>query len=155
MVARPGRLLDACFDAGVARLAAHWEAEPHLDRWLQAVRAKGVQAGVAINPSTPAELLVDVLHLCDFVLVMSVNPGFAGQRFLPHALEKCRRLARLIAERSLPTTLELDGGVALDNAAAVARAGVTTLVAGSSVYSAPDPAGAILALRRAAEGGAA
>jgi len=155
MVARPGRLLDACCDAGAARLAAHWEAEPHLDRWLQAVRAKGVKAGVAVNPSTPVELLADVLHLCDFVLVMSVNPGFAGQRFLPHALEKCRRLARIIGERALPTTIELDGGVALDNAADVARAGVTTLVAGSSVYSAPDPAGAISALRRAAEGGVA
>ncbi len=153
MVARPAQLLDACFDAGVARLAAHWEAEPHLDRWLQAVRARGVQAGVALNPATPAELLVDVLHLCDFVLVMSVNPGFAGQRFLPRALDKCRRLARLIGERGLPTTIELDGGVGLENAADAVRSGVTTLVAGSSIYSAPDPAGAISALRRAAEGG--
>jgi ribulose-phosphate 3-epimerase len=117
------------------------------------VRARGVKAGVAINPATPVELLVDVLHQCDFVLVMSVNPGFAGQSFLPQALEKCRRLASLIAARSLATTIELDGGVGLANAADAVRAGVTTLVAGSSVYSAPDPAGAIAELRRAAEGG--
>ena len=93
------------------------------------------------------------MHQCDFVLVMSVNPGFAGQRFLPHALAKCRRLAELISARGLATTIELDGGVGLDNAADAARAGVTTLVAGSSVYGAPDPVGAIAALRRAAEGG--
>ncbi|MGH7336906.1 MAG: ribulose-phosphate 3-epimerase, partial [Myxococcota bacterium] len=147
--------VEACAAAGAARLAAHWEAEPHLDRWLQAVRAAGMKAGVAINPATPVELLVDVLQQCDFVLVMSVNPGFAGQTFLPHALDKCRRLARAIRERGLETTIELDGGVGLDNAADAARAGVTTLVAGSSVYSAPDPAGAIRALRAAAERGSA
>jgi ribulose-phosphate 3-epimerase len=153
MVARPDRLLDAWLALRPARLAAHWEAEPHLDRWLRAVRARGVAAGVAVNPATPVELLADVLDLCDFVIVMSVNPGFAGQSFLPRALDKCARLARRLAERALPTTITLDGGVGLDNAAAAVRAGVTTLVAGSSVYGAPDPAGAIAALRRAAEGG--
>jgi ribulose-phosphate 3-epimerase len=155
MVVRPARLVEACAAAGAARLAAHWEAEPHLDRWLQAVRAAGMKAGVAINPATPVELLIDTLDRCDFVLVMSVNPGFAGQTFLPNALDKCRRLARAIRERGLATTIELDGGVGLDNAGEAARAGVTTLVAGSSVYSAPDPAGAIKALRAAAEGGCA
>ena len=152
MVVEPGRLLDAYLDAGVARLACHWEAEPHLDRWLRAVRARGVSAGVAINPATPADLLDEVLELCDFVLVMSVNPGFAGQRFLPHALGKCERLARKIAARGLATTIELDGGVGVENAADAVRAGVTTLVAGSSVYGASDPAGAIAELRRSAEG---
>jgi ribulose-phosphate 3-epimerase len=153
MVAHPARLIDACAEAGAARLAAHWEAEPHLDRWLQAVRTAGMKAGVAINPATPVELLFDCLHLCDFVLVMSVNPGFAGQKFLPHALDKCRRLAQAIAARGLLTTIELDGGVGLENAADARRAGVTTLVAGSSIYSAADPAGAIRALRSAAERG--
>jgi ribulose-phosphate 3-epimerase len=151
MVEAPERLLDAYLAAGAARVAVHQEAAVHLDRLLAAIRAGGARAGVAINPATPVETLVDVLHACDFVLLMSVNPGFAGQAFLPHVLDKARRLAALVAERRLPVTLALDGGVSAANAAAVARAGVTTLIAGSSVYGAPDPAAAIGALRRAAE----
>lgn len=155
MVEHPDRYIDSCAEAGAARLAAHVEAERHLDRWLQAVRARGMSPGIALNPGTAVELLVDVLHLADFVIVMSVNPGFAGQKFLPHALEKCRRLRRAIDERALATTLALDGGVGLDNAEAAARAGVHTLIAGSSVYAADDPVAAIAALRRSAEGVAA
>jgi len=151
MVARPDALLDAYLDAGAARIAVHWEAAVHLDRLLSAIRAGGARSGVAINPATPVENLVDVLQACDFVLLMSVNPGFAGQPFLPHVLDKARRLRRMVEERGLEVTLALDGGVAESNAADVARAGVTTLVAGSSVYSAPDPVAAVGALRRAAE----
>ncbi|KAB2958628.1 MAG: ribulose-phosphate 3-epimerase [Thermoanaerobaculia bacterium] len=150
MVAAPERLLQAYLDAGAARLAVHWEAATHLDRLLAAIRAGGARAGVAVNPATPVEHLVDVLHACDFVLLMSVNPGFAGQAFLPHVLDKARRLSERIAARGLPVTLELDGGVGPGNAAAAARAGITTLVAGSSVYGAADPAAAIGELRRAA-----
>ena len=150
MVEAPERLLDAYLAAGAARLAVHWEAATHLDRLLGAIRAGGARAGVAISPATPAEHLVDVLHACDFVLLMSVNPGFAGQAFLPHVLDKAHRLAALIAARGLPVTLELDGGVGPGNAAAAVRAGITTLVAGSSVYGTADPAAAIGELRRAA-----
>jgi ribulose-phosphate 3-epimerase len=152
MVERPERLLDAYLEAGAARITVHWEAAVHLDRLLAAIRAGGARAGVAINPATPAELLVDVLHACDFVLVMSVNPGFAGQRFLPHALDKARRLGTLVRERGAATVLALDGGVSTSNAAEIGRAGFTTLVAGSSVYGAADPVAAIAALRRAAQG---
>jgi ribulose-phosphate 3-epimerase len=150
MVEEPERLLDAYLAAGAARVAVHWEAARHLDRLLSAIRAAGARAGVAINPATPVESLVDVLHACDFVILMSVNPGFSGQSFLPHVIGKTRRLAALVRERGAAVTLEIDGGVGPENAGELARAGATTLVAGSSVYGRPDPAAAIGALRRAA-----
>ena len=145
MVADPDRLLAAYLDAGAARVAVHWEAAVHLDRTLAAVRAAGARAGVALNPATPIVLLADV------VLLMSVNPGFSGQAFLPRVLDKARRLARFLAERGAAVTLELDGGVGADNIGAARRAGVTTFVAGSSVYGAADPAAAIRLLRARAE----
>lgn len=150
MVEEPDRLLDAYLAAGAARLAVHWEAAGHLDRLLAAIRAGGARAGVALNPATPIECLVDVLHTCDFVLLMSVNPGFAGQAFLPHVVDKTRRLAALVRQRGLAVTLEIDGGVGLGNAGELARAGATTLVAGASVYAQADPVAAVGALRRAA-----
>ena len=150
MVEEPERLLDAYLAAGAARVAVHWEAARHLDRLLAAIRAAGARAGVALNPATPVESLIDVLHACDFVLLMSVNPGFSGQSFLPHVIGKTRRLAALVRERGAAVTLEIDGGVGPENAGELARAGATTLVAGSSVYGRPDPAAAIGALRRAA-----
>jgi len=155
MVSNPDRLLDAYLAAGAARVAVHYEAATHLDRLLSVIRGKGVRAGVAINPASPVELLADVLHLCDFVLLMSVNPGFSGQSFLPHVLDKARRLAARIAERGLATTLELDGGVSIENAADCVRAGIRTLVAGSAVYGSGDPRQAIRQLRIAAERGLA
>jgi ribulose-phosphate 3-epimerase len=150
MVEQPERLLDAYLAAGAARVSVHLEAAVHLDRLLGAIRDGGARAGVALNPSTPVESLVEVLHRCDFVLLMSVNPGFSGQRFLPHVLGKARRLADRIAELGLETTIEIDGGVDVENAARCADAGVRTLVAGSSVYGAADPAAAVRALRAAA-----
>ncbi len=151
MVTDPDRLLGAYLDAGAARVSVHLEAAVHLDRTLAAVRAAGARAGVALNPATPVELLADVLHACDFVLLMSVNPGFSGQAFLPHVLDKARRLTATIAARRVPVTLELDGGVALGNIGEIRRAGVTTFVAGSSVYAAADPVAAIQGLRARAE----
>ncbi len=151
MVEEPERLLEAYLAAGATRVAFHWEAAAHHDRLLAAIRAGGARAGIALNPSTPVEQLVDVLHACDFVLLMSVNPGFGGQSFLPRVLDKARRLVQLVRERNLAATLEIDGGVGPDNAAEIARAGVTTLVAGSSVYAAPDPVAAIGDLRRTAQ----
>lgn len=153
MVETPERLLADYLAAGAARIAVHQEAVVHLDRLLTAIRDGGAEAGVALNPATPVETLVDVLHRCDFVLLMSVNPGFAGQAFLPQVLEKARRLRRRIVEEALAVSIELDGGVSLTNAADCVAAGVDTLVAGSSVYSAPDPAGAIRELRQQARRG--
>jgi ribulose-phosphate 3-epimerase len=155
MVEEPGRLLPSYLEAGAARVAVHWEAAAHHDRLLAAIRAGGAAAGLALNPSTPVEALVDVLHACDFVLLMSVNPGFAGQRFLPHVVAKVRRLAAMIESGRFAATIEIDGGVDLGNAAELAAAGVRTLVAGSSVYGAADPAAAIGALRAAARRGIA
>ena len=153
MIERPERSLDAYLAAGAARISVHVEAVVHLDRLLGVLRAAGVAAGVAINPSTPVESLREVLHLCDFVTVMSVNPGFAGQAFLPQALDKTRRLAALVGELGSTATIEIDGGVAESNAEQCVRAGASTLVAGSSVYGAADPAAAIRQLRAAAERG--
>jgi len=149
MVEDPDRLLDLYLDGSARRVAVHLEATRHLDRTLSAIRAAGVEAGVALNPATPVESLVDCLHVADFVLLMSVNPGFAGQAFLPHVLNKARRLRELASGLEI----ELDGGVSAANAADCVRAGVTTLVAGSSVYGAPDPVAAIQELRAAAERG--
>jgi ribulose-phosphate 3-epimerase len=153
MVEHPERLLSAYLEAGAARVTVHWEAATHLDRVLAQVREAGVRAGVALNPATPVELLVDILGACDDVLLMSVNPGFGGQKFLPYALDKARRLAATIARRELPTSIAIDGGVGVDNAAACVAAGVTTLVAGSSVYGTDDPVQAIRRLREAAQRG--
>jgi ribulose-phosphate 3-epimerase len=150
MVAEPERLLDQYLACGAARIAVHQEAVVHLDRLLAELRSGGVQAGVALNPATPVDSLVDVLHLCDFVIVMSVNPGFGGQVFLPHALDKIRRLSALCETRGLDLSIEIDGGVDPGNAADCVRAGARTLVAGSSIYSADDPVAALRRLRAAA-----
>ncbi|MCB1009149.1 MAG: ribulose-phosphate 3-epimerase [Acidobacteria bacterium] len=153
MVVEPDRLLASYLEVGVARVAVHWEATTHLDRTLAAIRAGGARAGVALNPATPVEMLADILHSVDFVLLMSVNPGFAGQPFLPYVLDKARRLRAAIERAGAATTIALDGGVGLGNARAVGAAGITTLVAGSSVYGAEDPGSAIAELRRLADEG--
>lgn len=155
MVERPERLLADYLNSGPARLCFHWEAAVHHDRLLRTIRDAGVRAGLALNPSTPVELLADILGACDFVLLMSVNPGFGGQSFLPRVLDKGRRLTAMIRAGGHATTLEVDGGVTLDNAADLAGAGFQTLVAGSSIYSAADPVDAISALRQAALKGVA
>lgn len=150
MVANPEQLLEAYLDCGPAWLSVHYEATTHLDRALAVIRGRGVKAGVVLNPTTPVEVLADSLQLADFVLLMSVNPGFGGQAFLPYVLDKARRLRKMIAERSLPVAIEIDGGIGLDNIAAAAAAGVDVCVAGSSVFSTADPAAAIRRLRAAA-----
>ena len=139
MVANPDRLLDDYLAAGASRVIVHWEAAPHLDRLLERIRKGGAEAGVAINPATPVELLVDVLPRLDFVLVMSVNPGFGGQAFLPRALDKARRLRRMIEISGLPVEIEMDGGIDRDNIARVVSAGVDVCVAGSAVFGAGGP----------------
>jgi ribulose-phosphate 3-epimerase len=148
MVREPERLLDAYLDAGAARIAVHWEATTHLDRVLRRVRERGAGAGVALNPATPVQLLEDCLGSLDFVLLMSVNPGFAGQSFLPRALEKARRLRELLERRGLGVEIEMDGGIDAGNVGDVVASGVSVCVAGSAVFSAPDPVAAMRELLR-------
>ncbi len=151
MVTNPERLLEEFLAAGAAWVSVHWEAAAHLDRLLQRIRGRGARAGVALNPATPVEVLVDVLGQVDFVLLMSVNPGFAGQEFLPYVLEKARRLRRTIDARSLPVAIEMDGGIGPDNVRRVVEAGVDVCVAGSSVFATPQPALTMRRLRQLAE----
>jgi ribulose-phosphate 3-epimerase len=150
MVANPDRLLDDYLAAGAARLAVHWEAAAHLDRQLERIRRAGARAGVALNPATPVELLVDVLPRLDFVLLMSVNPGFSGQAFLPQALDKARRLRRLIEISGAAVEIEMDGGIDRDNMARVVSAGVEVCVVGSAIFTAGDPLAMMSELRERA-----
>jgi ribulose-phosphate 3-epimerase len=147
MVERPGDLLDDYLAAGAARVAVHWEAAVHLDRLLGRIREGGAAAGVAVNPATPVELLADALQALDFVLLMSVNPGFAGQAFIPGVLGKVARLRELAARAGSRVEIELDGGVGRGNIRMAAAAGVETAVAGSAVFGAPDPVAALRELR--------
>ena len=126
--------IDAFAKAGSDIITVHAEAGPHLHRSLQAVRAAGKKAGVSINPGTPAEAVLGVLDLCDLVLVMSVNPGFGVQKFIPSQLDKIKILRAAIDTQDRPIRLEVDGGVTPDNAGAICAAGADTLVAGSAVF---------------------
>ena len=141
--------------AGADMVSVHQEACPHLHRTLTAIRAAGAAPGVVLNPATPVYTLDEVLEMVDYVLVMSVNPGFGGQEFIPGVLEKVRRLRQIRAERGLGFRIEIDGGVTLDNVAEVARAGCDIIVAGTAVFGSPDPGEAVAALSRAAAGAAA
>ena len=151
MVEDPGRLLDDYLDTGVRSIAVHWEAAVHLDRLLGRIRDRGAAAGVAVNPATPVDLLIDALPRLDYVLLMSVNPGFAGQTFLPHVLDKARRLRRMVQAQNLHVEIAMDGGIGPDNIGRAQRAGVDWCVAGSSVFGAEDPVATIGDLRRRAE----
>ncbi len=153
MVSQPGRLLDAYLAAGPRWVSVHWEAATHLDRLLARIRAAGARAGVALNPATPVELLADALPGIDFVLLMSVNPGFGGQDFLPHVLAKAERLREIIVQRQLRVAIEMDGGIGHDNIRQVTAAGVDVCVAGSAVFQHDDPAAAMRRLRRKATEG--
>ncbi len=150
MVSNPDLQLPWFLAAGAARIAVHWEAAVHLDRLLAHIREGGAAAGVALNPATPGEVLADILPATDFILLMSVNPGFAGQPFLPYVLEKARRLRALIAARGLEVELAMDGGVGLENIRQVVAAGVDVCVAGSAIFGTDDPLATMSALRDAA-----
>lgn len=151
MVEDPGRLLEEYLDAGASWLSVHWEATVHMDRVLQQIRAHGAKCGVALNPSTSVDVLADVLPQLDFVLLMSVNPGFAGQEHLPYVVDKARRLREMIAERSLKTTVAMDGGIGERTIGRVVAAGVEVCVAGSSIFGAADPLEAMRRLRALAK----
>jgi ribulose-phosphate 3-epimerase len=147
MISPTDSYLEAFAAAGCDRLTVHAEATLHLDRTLQAIGALGKKAGVALNPATPETVVEYVLDRLDLVLVMSVNPGFGGQRFLPSILAKIRRLRAMIGDR--PITIEVDGGITPDTAPLVIEAGATALVAGSAVFGKPPYDRAIAALRGA------
>ncbi len=152
MVSHPDRLLDAYLSAGANWVSVHYEAVTHLDRLLARIRDAGARAGVALNPATPVELLTDILASVDFVLLMSVNPGFAGQAFLPYVLAKAARLREMIEQRKLQVAIEMDGGIGRANIRQVTAAGVDVCVAGSAVFGQDDPAAAMRQLRRQAMG---
>lgn len=150
MISEPDRYVEAFAQAGADMISVHQEATPHLDRTLSSIRAAGAQAGVVLNPATPVAALSEVLEQVDFVLVMSVNPGFGGQKFLPGSLAKLRQLAEWRADHGVAFRLEVDGGIGLENIGEVARAGADIIVAGTSIFHAPNPRESFAQLRRAA-----
>ncbi|MCL6648557.1 MAG: ribulose-phosphate 3-epimerase [Chloroflexi bacterium] len=154
MIVQPERYLEAFAEAGAERLTVHYEATPHVHRAVQQIHALERQAGVAINPATPVTVLEDVIEDVELVLVMSVNPGFGGQEFIPRAVTKLARCREMAARRGLRLDIEVDGGIGPENAAQVVAAGATVLVAGSAVYGAPEGvAAAIAELRTAGQQG--
>ncbi len=149
MIVEPGRYAEQFVKAGAQMVSMHIEADPHAHRTLSAIRAAGAQAGIAINPATPLSALDEALKFADYVLVMSVNPGFGGQEFIPESLDKVRRLRKMIDERGLKARIEIDGGIDAENVAEVASAGAEIIVSGSAIFRAPDPAAALRELREA------
>jgi ribulose-phosphate 3-epimerase len=150
MIEQPEEYIEDFIRAGADRVLVHQEATAHLDRALEMIRENGAQAGAVINPATPVVMLSDVLDKLDTVLVMSVNPGFGGQKFIPNAFEKIRQLNQWRARYNAAFRIEVDGGVDLDNAAELAQAGANTLVAGTSIFHTPDPAAAARQMRKLA-----
>jgi ribulose-phosphate 3-epimerase len=148
MIIEPGRYAEAFKNAGAGILTVHIEACPHLHRNIQQIKSLGMQAGVAINPHTPVDSLKDILQDIDLVNVMSVNPGFGGQSFIPHTMQKIRDLKKMIAERGLHVKIEVDGGVTVENAHGLLRAGADVLVAGNTVFKSADPKATIKKLKQ-------
>lgn len=147
MIVEPEKYIDAFAQAGADVLTIHYEASTHLHRSLQAIRTAGMKAGVSLNPHTPVSVLEDILDMADLVLIMSVNPGFGGQKFIPRALDKIKQLKSMITAQGANTLIEIDGGVTLENAGTIVAAGADVLVAGNTVFSAPDPAEMIARLK--------
>ncbi len=149
MIAEPGRWAEQFVEAGAQMVSVHVEIDPHIHRTLTAIKSKGASPGVAINPATPLVSIEEALPFADYVLVMSVNPGFGGQKFITTVLDKVRRLRRMIDERRLKTRIEIDGGVDRSNIGEVVAAGAEIIVAGSAVFNTKDPAQAVRDLREA------
>ena len=147
MIENPDKYAEAFRDAGANNLTVHIEACPHLHRNIQQIKNLGMHAGVAINPHTPVNALADILADIDVVCVMSVNPGFGGQSFIPHTLHKIKQLRQMIDEQHLSVKIEVDGGVTLQNAKSIVDAGAHVLVAGNTVFKAIDKIGMIGALK--------
>jgi len=149
MIDEPGRYAVEFVKAGADMVSVHVEADEHLHRTLTAIRSAGAKSGIAINPATPLGALDEALQFADFVLLMSVNPGFGGQSFIPESVVKLRRLRQMIIDRGLNTRIEIDGGIDEHNAATVVDAGAEILVAGSAVFGKDDPAAAVRAMLEA------
>ncbi len=150
MITDPDRYAPAFIQAGADQVLVHQEVCPHLDRTLRMIQGEGAKAGVVLNPATPVSMLEDVLYLADYVLIMSVNPGFGGQEFIPHSLEKVRQLDAMRRERRLGLPIEIDGGITKHNIGDVVRAGCDWIVTGSSIFHTPDTAAAVRELRQLA-----
>ena len=139
MIENPGDYIDAFCEAGADYLSVHVESDPHIHRVLQKIKNHGVKAGIALNPHTPVSAVEEILEMVDFVLIMSVNPGFGGQQFIPNTLDKLRRLQQLLAKRNLShIEVEVDGGVKLQNIKKISEAGCDIFVSGSGVFKAKD-----------------
>ncbi|NQW41783.1 MAG: ribulose-phosphate 3-epimerase [Cryomorphaceae bacterium] len=149
MIVQPERYIEAFHKAGADVLTVHYEASTHLHRSLQEIRAAGMKAGVALNPHSPVDLLADLLGDLDLVCLMSVNPGFGGQAFIPQTFAKVERLRRMLDDAGSKALIEIDGGVSLHNAADLKKAGADVLVAGNAVFKALDPADTIRQLNEA------
>jgi ribulose-phosphate 3-epimerase len=147
MILEPERYAEAFKKAGADILTVHYEACIHLHRNIQQIKSLGMKAGVALNPHTPVALLADMLQDIDLVCLMSVNPGFGGQKFIPQTIEKIKQLRKMIDEKGLPVQIEIDGGVSLANAKEIAASGADVLVAGNAVFAADDPAEVIRELK--------
>jgi ribulose-phosphate 3-epimerase len=143
MIEEPNRYAVQFVEAGADMVSVHVEADVHLQRTLVAIREAGAKSGIAINPATPLSALEEALPYADFVLLMSVNPGFGGQSFIPTSLDKLRRLKKMISDRGLETKIEIDGGIDRGNIAEIVRSGADFIVAGSAVYGHGDPTSAV------------
>ncbi len=148
MVVEPERYLEDFKKAGADYLTVHYETGYHLHRTLTSIRALGMKAGLSINPHTPVDMVQDIIHEIDLLLVMSINPGFGGQKFLPLTYNKIRQAKELITKAGANTLIEIDGGVTLGNAGDIVAAGADVLVAGNTVFSAPDPKDMIKKLKQ-------
>ena len=150
MIEEPDRYIDAFADAGAAMISVHAEVLPHMHRTVHAIKARGVKAGVVINPATPAAALSDIAADVDYVLVMSVNPGFGGQSFIPRSESKVRAVRALLDAAGNDAPVEIDGGIDLHTVARVVAAGARMIVAGSAIFNTPDPERAVRDLKAAA-----
>jgi ribulose-phosphate 3-epimerase len=152
MIEEPERFVERFVQAGANSVSVHYEACRHLDGALGMIRKAGAMAGVVLNPATPVSVLEDVLDVADYVLLMSVNPGFGGQALIPYVLDKVRKLAAMRKEKRLALPIEIDGGVHRENLAEVVRAGCDWIVTGSAVFHSPDPQAAVREFREIAAG---
>lgn len=149
MITDPGTYATQFVEAGAQMVSVHVEADPHLHRTVMAIKSAGAQGGVVLNPSTPVSAVEEALQFVDYVLVMSVNPGFGGQKFIPQALDKVKRLRQMIVERQLNVRIEIDGGVDRTNIESVVAAGAEIIVAGSAIFGKSDAEAAVKELRDA------
>jgi len=151
MIDDPDRYAPIFIQAGADQVSVHQEACVHLNRTVRLIQSEGALAGVVLNPATPVAMLDEILDVADYVLVMSVNPGFGGQQFIPRALDKVRELSRTRQERRLQFSIEIDGGITLDNLPDVVRAGCDWIVTGSSIFHTSDPAATVAEMRQIAQ----